>query len=211
MAGMPTYVAFLRAINLGAIRKFAKDDIRRVVESLGFTDVETHINTGNVRFTTAMRSRAKIEKALEDAFAADRGFDVPTMVFTTAEIAEDRARGGGAQRRTPRARAALRLSAQGGAAARRRGTSRRARNGCRRHGGARTRRARPARARVSGRQRRSARGGEAARRRDQPQPQRHHRHRRQVVLSAGGPQLRSGAELRSGSGVSPGIPVQFLN
>lgn len=85
---MPTYVAFLRAINLGAVRKFAKEDIRRVVEGLGFTEVETHINTGNVRFTTAMRSRAKIEKALEDAFAVDRGFDVPTMVFTTTAIAE---------------------------------------------------------------------------------------------------------------------------
>ena len=84
---MPTYVAFLRAINLGAVRKFAKEDIRRVVEGLGFTEVETHINTGNVRFTTPMRSRVKIEKALEDAFAADRGFDVPTMVFTTAELA----------------------------------------------------------------------------------------------------------------------------
>ena len=91
--GMPTYVAFLRAINLGANRKFAKDDIRRAVESVGFTDVETHINTGNVRFTTPMRSRAKIEKVLEDAFAADRGFDVPTMVFTAAEVAELRARG----------------------------------------------------------------------------------------------------------------------
>jgi uncharacterized protein (DUF1697 family) len=84
---MPTYVAFLRAINLGANRKFAKDDIKRVVEAAGFTDVETHINTGNVRFTTPMRSRAKIEKKLEDAFAEDRGFDVPTIVFTTAEVA----------------------------------------------------------------------------------------------------------------------------
>ncbi|MBW9109777.1 DUF1697 domain-containing protein [Microbacterium trichothecenolyticum] len=83
---MPTYVAFLRAINLGANRKFPKADIVRVVESVGFTDVETHINTGNVRFTTPMRSRAKIEKTLEDAFAADRGFDVPTIVFTTAEL-----------------------------------------------------------------------------------------------------------------------------
>jgi len=83
---MPTYVAFLRAINLGANRKFPKDDIRRVVEAVGFTDVETHINTGNVRFTTPLRSRAKIESALEDAFAADRGFDVPAIVFTTAEL-----------------------------------------------------------------------------------------------------------------------------
>jgi len=83
---MPDYVAFLRAINLGANRKFPKDDIRRAVESIGFTDVETHINTGNIRFTTPLRSRAKIEKALEDAFAADRGFDVPTIVFGTAEL-----------------------------------------------------------------------------------------------------------------------------
>ena len=84
---MPTYVAFLRAINLGANRKFPQDDIRRVVEEVGFTAVETHINTGNVLFTTALRSRAKIEKTLEDAFAADRGFEVPAIVFTTAEFA----------------------------------------------------------------------------------------------------------------------------
>lgn len=84
---MPTYLAFLRAINLGPNRKFPKDDIRRVVESLGMTDVETHINTGNVRLSSPMRSRAKIEAALESAFAADRGFEVPTIVFTTAEFA----------------------------------------------------------------------------------------------------------------------------
>lgn len=83
---MPTYVAFLRAINLGPNRRFPKDDIRRVVEGVGFIGVETHISTGNVRFTTPMRSRAKIEKTLEDAFAADRGFDVPAIVFTTAEL-----------------------------------------------------------------------------------------------------------------------------
>jgi uncharacterized protein (DUF1697 family) len=87
-SGMPTYVAFLRAINLGAKRVFPKADIRRVVEEAGFTDVETHINTGNVRFSTRMRSRPKIEARLEHAFAADRGFDVPTIVFTAAEFAE---------------------------------------------------------------------------------------------------------------------------
>jgi uncharacterized protein (DUF1697 family) len=85
---MPAYVAFLRAINLGANRKFPKDAIRSCVEGLGFTDVATYINTGNVRFTTPMRSRAKIEAALEDAFLADRGFAVPTMVFTPDEVAQ---------------------------------------------------------------------------------------------------------------------------
>ena len=83
---MATYVAFLRAINLGAKRKFPKDAIRAAVEGAGMTGVETYINTGNVRFETAMRSRARIETALEEAFLADRGFEVPTIVFTTAEL-----------------------------------------------------------------------------------------------------------------------------
>jgi uncharacterized protein (DUF1697 family) len=85
---VPTYAAFLRAINLGAVRKFPKDAIRAAVESAGMTDVETYINTGNVRFTTSMRSRAKIETSLEKAFRADRDFEVPTFVFTTAELVE---------------------------------------------------------------------------------------------------------------------------
>lgn len=86
--GVPTYLAFLRAINLGPNRRFPNDDIRRVAEGAGFADVETHSGTGNLRFATAMRSRARIEAALEEAFAADRGFDVPTITFTATEFAD---------------------------------------------------------------------------------------------------------------------------
>ncbi|MGH3307430.1 MAG: DUF1697 domain-containing protein, partial [Nocardioides sp.] len=83
---MPTYVAFLRAINLGPTRKFPKDAIKAAAEKAGFTDVETYINTGNLRVTTKMRSRAKVEEALEKAFLDDRGFEVPTIAFTPAEV-----------------------------------------------------------------------------------------------------------------------------
>ena len=85
---MPTYVAFLRAINLGATRKFPKDAIRRAVESTGARDVETHINTGNVLLTTSLRSRARVEATLEKAFATDRGFEVPTIAFSPTELRE---------------------------------------------------------------------------------------------------------------------------
>jgi uncharacterized protein (DUF1697 family) len=83
---MATYIAFLRAINLGAKRKFPKDAIKAAVEGVGFEDVETYINTGNVRFSTTLRSRAKIEATLEKAFLEDRGFEVPTIVFTPKEL-----------------------------------------------------------------------------------------------------------------------------
>ncbi|MQW76876.1 DUF1697 domain-containing protein [Nocardioides sp. dk4132] len=85
---MTTYVGFLRAINLGASRKFPKDVIVAAVESLGFAGVATHINTGNVRFDTSMRSRARIEAALEKAFREAAGFEVPTIVMTPAELRE---------------------------------------------------------------------------------------------------------------------------
>jgi uncharacterized protein (DUF1697 family) len=84
---VPTYVAFLRAINLGATRKFPKDAIRAATEKAGGTDVETYINTGNVRLTHASRSVAKVQEALEEAYAAEAGFEVPTVVFTTEDLA----------------------------------------------------------------------------------------------------------------------------
>ena len=85
---MATYIAFLRAINLGANRKFPKAAIIRAVEAAGFTEVATYINTGNVRFDTRLRSRARIEAALEEAFEAEAGFPVPTIVFTQKELRE---------------------------------------------------------------------------------------------------------------------------
>ncbi len=88
MTGMSTYVAFLRAINLGARRKFPKDAIAAATEAAGFTGVATHINTGNVRLETRMRSRARIEAALEAAYLEDRGFEVPTIVYTCTELAD---------------------------------------------------------------------------------------------------------------------------
>jgi uncharacterized protein (DUF1697 family) len=82
---MPTHIAFLRAINIGK-RQFSKDAIVAACEAAGCTDVETYINTGNVRVTTPLRSRAKVEAALEAAFSARAGFDVPTVVLSPAEL-----------------------------------------------------------------------------------------------------------------------------
>jgi uncharacterized protein (DUF1697 family) len=83
-----TYIGFLRAINLGATRKFPKASIVEAVEAAGFTEVATYINTGNVRFDSTLRSRPKIAAALEKAFRAAAGFEVPTVVLTQKELRE---------------------------------------------------------------------------------------------------------------------------
>ena len=79
-------MAFLRAINLGARRKFGKDDVRAAVESTGATGVQTHLNTGNVLLTSTRRSVEAVAADLEQAFLADRGFEVPTIVLRPAEL-----------------------------------------------------------------------------------------------------------------------------
>jgi uncharacterized protein (DUF1697 family) len=124
---VPTYVAFLRAINLGATRKFPKAAIVRACEDAGFTDVETYINSGNVRVTTRLRSVAKVEAALEKAFAAEAGFEVPTVALTRKElrdIAADAVELGGGHtghyyvsllKRAPSAATVGRLESAGGA------------------------------------------------------------------------------------------------
>jgi uncharacterized protein (DUF1697 family) len=89
---VPTYVAFLRAINLGRNRKVAMADLRAWLAEAGFAGVETHIQTGNVRLTTPMRSRARVEAALERLLAERAGFEVPTIAFAPSELAAVHAR-----------------------------------------------------------------------------------------------------------------------
>lgn len=83
---MPTYVAFLRAINLGAQRRFGKDEVAAATESAGGTEVATYLNTGNVRLTSTRRSASSVATALTKEYANDRGFQVPVIVLTQAEV-----------------------------------------------------------------------------------------------------------------------------
>jgi uncharacterized protein (DUF1697 family) len=84
---MPTHIGFLRAVNIGK-RQYKTADLRAALEGAGYGDVETYIQTGNVKVTTPLRSCAKVEDALEKLFLADRGFDVVTMVFTPKQVTE---------------------------------------------------------------------------------------------------------------------------
>ena len=84
---MPTFIAFLRAVNVGK-RKYPMAELREALTDAGFTEVETHIQTGNVLFTTTLRSRARVIAALEKAMLADRGFEVPVVLMTRQELGE---------------------------------------------------------------------------------------------------------------------------
>ncbi len=64
-----TYVAFLRAVNVGGKGIVSMAAIKEAIVAIGLSDVRTYINSGNVIFSTresdAHRLAARIESALE--------------------------------------------------------------------------------------------------------------------------------------------------
>lgn len=82
---MPAYVAFLRAVNVGG-RYVRMADLRAALESAGFGEVETYIQSGNLRLTSRRRSAAAVGAELEQVLGEWAGFAVPAIVRTPAGL-----------------------------------------------------------------------------------------------------------------------------
>ncbi|TGK81731.1 DUF1697 domain-containing protein [Leptospira noumeaensis] len=79
------YIALLRGINVGGNRKVEMKKLRTLLESLGYTEVSTYINSGNIIFESEDDKKTvllKIQKAFEITF----DFEIPTLVKTENEM-----------------------------------------------------------------------------------------------------------------------------
>lgn len=82
---MATYVALARGINVGGRHSVPMAELRKLCEDLGFTEVETYIQSGNVVLDDR-RSAAEVERVLATALARAFPFEIPIMVRTPAEL-----------------------------------------------------------------------------------------------------------------------------
>lgn len=83
---MPRSVAFLRGINLGPARRVSMPRLRELAEGLGYTDVGSYLNSGNLVLTTS-DAAARIEQRLQAALSEDFGLPVDVAVRTPARLA----------------------------------------------------------------------------------------------------------------------------
>ena len=81
-------MALLRGINLGPHKRIAMPALRAIAESLGHTDVETYLQSGNVVFTPARGAPKDLGGQLERAIAEATGHAVPVVVRTGKELAK---------------------------------------------------------------------------------------------------------------------------
>jgi uncharacterized protein (DUF1697 family) len=81
-------VALLRGVNLGGNKKVPMTDLRRLVEALGFSDVKTLLNSGNVVFTARSNAVRGAAARIQQAVLDELGVSSKVTVLTAAEVAE---------------------------------------------------------------------------------------------------------------------------
>jgi len=80
-----TQIALLRGINVGRAKRVAMADLRALVESLGYGDVRTLLNSGNVVFTAPAEVNAA--SRIEQSLPTRLGVSARVIVITAAELA----------------------------------------------------------------------------------------------------------------------------
>jgi len=81
------YIALLRGVNVGRAKRIAMADLRKLVESLGFTGVRSLLNSGNVIFDADVPSD-KAAQTIEDAMVLRLGVAARVFVLERQELAD---------------------------------------------------------------------------------------------------------------------------
>jgi uncharacterized protein (DUF1697 family) len=80
-----TYVAFLRGVNLGPNNKISMPALRAMAEDLGYTDVATYINSGNLIISSSKKA-ATVEREISNAIKDTFGRPIDVTVRTAAQL-----------------------------------------------------------------------------------------------------------------------------
>ena len=83
---MSSYVALLRGINVGGHNRVPMAELRAGLAGLGYSDVRTHLQSGNVVFRAPVAADDELEQSISDLLAAEFGLSVAVLVRTAEEF-----------------------------------------------------------------------------------------------------------------------------
>ena len=83
---MTTHLALLRGINVSGHKMIKMDQLKKALESIGFTDVQTYIQSGNVFVSSNEESAAKVGFLIKQEIVKSFGFDVPVLVLSKNDL-----------------------------------------------------------------------------------------------------------------------------
>jgi len=82
------YVALLRGINVGGNNAVSMAALRQLFETLGFMNVKTYINSGNVLFSAPEQAVEVLISQCEQAIETSFGFKVICSVITAEDLTD---------------------------------------------------------------------------------------------------------------------------
>src|SRR5262245_6707432 len=83
-----TWIALLRGINVGKNKRVAMADLRSVIESLGYTDAKTLLNSGNAVFTSSRALKRTAAQDLQAALVKKTGVSSKFTLRSSDELRE---------------------------------------------------------------------------------------------------------------------------
>ena len=83
---MTTYISILRGINVSGHKLIKMDTLRKSYENLGFHNVTTYVQSGNVIFTSKNAKHEELAQAITQQIEKDFGFDVPVIVLSVDKL-----------------------------------------------------------------------------------------------------------------------------
>ena len=85
---METYISILRGINVGGHKLIKMQALTKLYEDLGFKNVKTYIQSGNVVFQTKQTDSTLLEEMISKKMTEIFTFEVPIIVKLQKEIAK---------------------------------------------------------------------------------------------------------------------------
>jgi uncharacterized protein (DUF1697 family) len=85
---MSVMISMLRGVNVGGNNKIKMTELKALYESLGFIDVQTYIQSGNVVFKSSAKDSATLGKKIGTAIEKKCGFCPEVIVRTPEELRE---------------------------------------------------------------------------------------------------------------------------
>lgn len=83
---MNRWIALLRGINISGSKIMKMEALRALCTSLGWEEVQTYIQSGNIVFRSNETQREKLEEELENAIRSHFGYEVPVWVVSADEL-----------------------------------------------------------------------------------------------------------------------------
>ena len=79
------YVALLRGINVGGANRITKEQLQQCCTDIGFKNVRTYIQSGNIVFTSFITDTARLTAAIESELSQCFQYNARAVVFTAKQ------------------------------------------------------------------------------------------------------------------------------